>query len=54
MDVISGVEIKKLQVYNDKRGWLSECFRHDEMEEGIWPVMAYVSVTNPGVARGPH
>jgi len=50
--MIEGVIIKKLEQYNDQRGWLTEIFRHDEME--FRPVMAYVSVTKPGVARGPH
>ena len=38
----------------DERGWLAEIFRHDELPEWFRPEMAYVSVTNPGVLRGPH
>jgi dTDP-4-dehydrorhamnose 3,5-epimerase len=44
--------IKKLTKYNDDRGWLTEIFRNDEIDYD--PAMAYVSVTNPGVVRGPH
>jgi len=29
-------------------------FRHDELKTGLQPVMAYISMTEPGVARGPH
>ena len=49
---MEGVIIKELNVYNDDRGWLSELFRHDETD--FRPVMSYVSMTRPGVARGPH
>jgi dTDP-4-dehydrorhamnose 3,5-epimerase len=41
---ITGVICAPLLKYPDQRGWLAENF----------PVMAYVSVTNPGVGRGPH
>lgn len=51
---IEGVIIKQYKKYSDHRGWLVELYRQDEMEEEIHPVMAYVSSTNPGVARGPH
>ena len=51
---IDGVEIRPLKFFNDKRGWLIEIFRHDELEKDLWPVMMYVSSTLPGVARGPH
>ncbi|MFA5187893.1 MAG: dTDP-4-dehydrorhamnose 3,5-epimerase family protein [Patescibacteria group bacterium] len=50
--MIEGVIIKKLEKFNDERGWLAEIFRNDEMK--YQPAMAYVSVTKPGVARGPH
>lgn len=50
--MISGVEIKKLNKYEDQRGWLAEIYRQDE--GGYQPVMGYVSVTKPGIARGPH
>lgn len=50
--MIKGVLIKQLSIYDDDRGWLSEIHREDEIEHR--PAMAYVSVTKPGVIRGPH
>jgi len=50
--MINGVVIKKLNKYADDRGWLAEIFRHDEVD--FMPAMSYVSVTKPGVVRGPH
>jgi len=52
--VIQGVVWKPLKKYFDARGWLCELFREDEIPPEFHPVMAYVSVTEPGVARGPH
>ena len=49
---MDGVIIKKVERYEDDRGWLMEVFRNDEIH--YQPVMAYVSLTNPGVVRGPH
>jgi dTDP-4-dehydrorhamnose 3,5-epimerase len=51
---IEGVLVRQLKQYSDQRGWLIELFRHDELDEQFWPVMAYVSSTLPGVSRGPH
>lgn len=51
---IDGIIWKPLAKYHDHRGWLCELFRHDEMAEAFHPAMAYASVTEPGVARGPH
>ena len=51
---IPDVIIKPLSVYHDQRGWLCEFFRQDEVPREFWPVMAYQSMTQPGVARGPH
>ncbi len=51
---IDGVIWKPLQRYHDSRGWLCELFRHDELDATYHPVMAYLSMTDPGVARGPH
>lgn len=31
-----------------------EIFRRDTLPEGFDPAMAYLSVTHPGIARGPH
>ena len=51
---ITGVICSSLAVYSDQRGWLAEIFRSDELAPENFPAMAYVSVTKPGVARGPH
>ncbi len=50
--MIKDVIIKNLKKFEDERGWLAEVYRNDEMD--YQPVMSYVSVTNPGVSRGPH
>ncbi|KKR14918.1 MAG: dTDP-4-dehydrorhamnose 3,5-epimerase [Candidatus Falkowbacteria bacterium GW2011_GWA2_39_24] len=50
--MIKDVIIKELNKYDDDRGWLAEIYRQDENR--YHPVMAYVSVTKPGVVRGPH
>ncbi len=50
--MIEGVIIKKINRYDDQRGWLSEIYRSDEFD--FKPAMAYVSLTKPGVIRGPH
>lgn len=52
--LIHGVKIKPLRRFHDARGWLVELFRNDELSPSDHPVMAYVSQTLPGVARGPH
>jgi dTDP-4-dehydrorhamnose 3,5-epimerase len=51
---IDSVIWKPLKFFRDQRGWLCEFFRHDEMLEASWPVMAYMSMTEPGISRGPH
>jgi dTDP-4-dehydrorhamnose 3,5-epimerase len=51
---IADVVIKPLKQHSDARGWLVELYREDELAESLHPVMAYVSQTQPGVARGPH
>jgi dTDP-4-dehydrorhamnose 3,5-epimerase len=51
---IEGVIWKPLTTFKDKRGWLCELFRHDELPEIFHPVMCYISMTEPGIARGPH
>ena len=43
-----------LKFFHDPRGWLVELFRIDLIDPKYHPVMAYVSMTKPGVARGPH
>ncbi len=51
---IPGVVCRPLEQYHDSRGWLAEIFRQDELPRDQVPVMAYLSVTQPGVGRGPH
>jgi len=51
---IEGVVVRKLKRFFDDRGWLTELFRHDELEKEFYPAMAYISSTIPGVTRGPH
>jgi dTDP-4-dehydrorhamnose 3,5-epimerase len=51
---IEGIIWKPLTHFQDARGWLCELFRHDEIASEFLPVMAYISMTKSGVARGPH
>ncbi len=51
---IDGVVTYPLRKFVDDRGWLAELFRHDEIDAEFYPAMAYISVTEPGVQRGPH
>ena len=53
-DLPAGVIIKPLGSHHDSRGHLTELFRSDEIPEGTLPTMGYISVTHPGIARGPH
>jgi len=51
--MINNVIIKKLNKFEDQRGWLTEIFRKDDLN-GFQPEMSYVSSTKPGIVRGPH
>ena len=51
---IHDVVVYQLKKYHDGRGWLAEIFRLDEIAEEFYPQMAYISMTEPGVLRGPH
>lgn len=51
---INGVFILPLVKHVDKRGFLSETFREDEVPLAARPAMSYISYTEPGVSRGPH
>jgi len=55
---IPGVLLTFLSRFEDPRGWLDELFRSDTLEaadmKDAKPVMGYLSMTRPGVARGPH
>ncbi len=46
--------VREIRRYEDDRGWLLELFRHDELDKEFHPAMAYISMTKPGVTRGPH
>jgi dTDP-4-dehydrorhamnose 3,5-epimerase len=50
---IDGVLVREVTKHSDHRGWLTEVFRDDELENYM-PVMCYVSLTEPGISRGPH
>jgi dTDP-4-dehydrorhamnose 3,5-epimerase len=50
--MIAGLIIKKIQNFSDERGWLAEVWRSDELDYN--PSMVYLSLTQPGVVRGPH
>lgn len=52
MKELEGIIIKELNVFEDQRGWIAEIFREDE--NAFRPVMSYISITRPGVVRGPH
>ena len=53
-----GVLLRPLVPAVDSRGWLTELFRADVLEAAgvkeAQPVMGYLSMTKPGVVRGPH
>ncbi len=51
---IHDVIVRPLSKFIDERGWLAELLREDEIDKGLMPVMAYISMTQPGIARGPH
>lgn len=51
---IQDVVVYPLVKFVDERGWLAELFRHDEISEEFYPAMSYISMTEPGVQRGPH
>ena len=51
---IHDVIVRPLNKFLDERGWLAELYRTDELDAEILPSMAYISMTQPGVARGPH
>lgn len=53
-----GVRVELFAPATDSRGWLAELFRADVLEQvgmgEAQPVMGYLSMTRPGVTRGPH
>jgi dTDP-4-dehydrorhamnose 3,5-epimerase len=58
MDFLNGpiqdVVVTPSRKFVDPRGWLTELFRVDELSAEYHPAMAYLSITLPGVLRGPH
>ncbi len=51
---IEGVVVREPAVHRDGRGWLAEIFRRDTADADLLPAMSYISMTHPGIARGPH
>ena len=51
---IDGCQLRSFKTLTDARGWLAEVYREDELSTAQHPVMAYVSLTHAGIARGPH
>ncbi|MFA4971383.1 MAG: dTDP-4-dehydrorhamnose 3,5-epimerase family protein [bacterium] len=64
---LEGIYFAILSKHTDDRGWLCELLRHDEIKRcAKWanlkfasdnipvPAMCYLSMTGPGVDRGPH
>ena len=51
---VEGIEVRRVEKHSDERGWLIELFRSDELDPELTPRMSYLSVTKPGIARGPH
>lgn len=54
MAPIADCLVRPLRFFSDERGWLAELFRMDELDDTVRPAMSYLSMTLPGVARGPH
>lgn len=55
--MIEGVVVRPLKSNEDFRGYLTELFRRDWLEglgQDLIPQMSYLSITKPGIARGPH
>ena len=51
---IHDVIVQELVKHSDDRGWLIELYREDEIQPEYMPVMGYISMTRPNIARGPH
>jgi dTDP-4-dehydrorhamnose 3,5-epimerase len=45
---------RPLKKFDDKRGWLCELFRTDDLAAVYRPEMGYISMSWAGVSRGPH
>jgi dTDP-4-dehydrorhamnose 3,5-epimerase len=51
---INDIIVRDLIKNEDTRGWLIELFRKDQIDQDVFPQMSYISLTYPGIARGPH
>ena len=51
---IKDVVVREPRKFDDRRRWLTESFRRDELSPEFFPGMAYLSSMRPGVACGPH
>jgi len=51
---INDIIVRDLIKNGDTRGWLIELFRKDLIDEQNLPEMSYISLTYPGIIRGPH
>lgn len=51
---IEGLVVKKLKQFAEPRGWLCEIYRDDEADAEFAPAMCYLSMSKPGITRGPH
>lgn len=49
-----GIFTWALKSHTDSRGSLIELFRSDTLPGDFFPEMAYISITHPGISRGPH
>jgi len=49
---MDGFELRELIIHTDQRGWLGEIIRADQTK--FKPLMTYISLTKPGLVRGPH
>ncbi|HVF48717.1 MAG TPA: dTDP-4-dehydrorhamnose 3,5-epimerase family protein [Pyrinomonadaceae bacterium] len=52
--LIRDVVVADLRKHEDKRGWLAELFRHDQLPAEFHPQMSYISMSLPDTQRGPH
>jgi len=51
---IHDVLVRPVKKFHDERGWLAETFRIDDLDRPFHPEMSYISISLPGVQRGPH
>ncbi len=51
---IEGIIVRALKQYTEPRGWLAEIYRDDEAAPEFAPAMCYLSLSKPGITRGPH